>query len=336
MAPWSLPSSKPSSQTEWSQDQEEPVDVWPSDTSSTEAGSTQRIDFKHDQVPAITTPGMNSELQKTPGELELLKAKTKNARRFYEADKELSAQDRRTMLKAFQYQMFSQYTGVAAGVFIGILGPRYMFNSIFKRPLKSSHSTVACLASIFACSSTAQTLSTKRNLNSFEGNQRYIDIWNIMKWHSPMIGYLYYKETVSRPKSAFPDPATLDWTQYPPFPSVLTWYERYIMDVKGTESESQELSSIQEYKSLGPSKVQSGLQSSTPQITSSDQDRPTPTISAWERVRTKHENPYSSSIYGEERNITNGSTSQSSLHVNHSQPPSDLETFEDPFEEDSK
>lgn len=184
------------------------------------------------------TPQPPPELrnEQTRQRYEFYRENARRARKFYEADKTFDQEDRVTLLKAFRVQMYSQYVGSFAGLVLGIALPKFVCKAI-GRTYKPSYSTLTAFATIIPSYWIAERASYNYNINRFQGNRRYIEVFESTNGFPPVLGYSYYQETVRRPDSSFPDPSKFDWNRYPSFPLVLTTWSWYKKDIKGiTES----------------------------------------------------------------------------------------------------
>lgn len=177
-------------------------------------------------------PGMDPK--KAAEQLEYMKVMTKQARKFYEADRLLDQEDRVALFKAFRYQMYSQYVGAVVGLVVGIVSPRYVCKYM-NRTYKPVYSTLTGLVTVLVGYSTAENLAYQQNLQAYQGNSKYLNVFKSMDKFPPLIGYSYYQETIRRPESTFPDPSKFDWARYPAFPLTLALFGRYRTDIKGIE-----------------------------------------------------------------------------------------------------
>lgn len=309
---------------------------WPaSETSIESAGfSTTETGNELANTP-FPPPGMDP--RKAAAQLALLKGMTRNARIFYEADKDLTREDRNELFAAFRTQMYAQYIGAGIGLAIGIQGPKYLCKYL-GRPYRSAYSTVGCFVSLVVSYSAAERWALARSWKRFEGNERYRDILRSVDRYPPIIGYTYYNETRARPASAFPDPSLFNWIKYPPFPIVLTTFTTYNMELKGQNNQVNQPGEIQERV---PTESQERIPARFPEprpVPVLERQQPTQPVqsstSAWDRIRSENANkPFK---WEPQHPQSSGPSDWSQPASINRPPPSDLDTFQDPFEEDSK
>ncbi|KAF5095567.1 hypothetical protein D0Z00_003082 [Geotrichum galactomycetum] len=342
----------------------------PADWGSNEPGTV----ITSNSFDASSTAGPVDELANTPFpppgldpkkaavQLQFLQTMTKTARKFYEADKTLTQEDRVALHKAFRFQMFSQYIGAAAGLIVGLSGPK-MLCKYLKKPYKPSYSTFATLVTVLVGYSAAESYGYRRNVAKYASNQRYIDIFQSLEWYPPLIGFTYYQETIRRPESTFPDPAKFDWVKYPAFPIVLTMSHMYRVDIKGLDSKYQppkaytttrtapEQHQHQQEEEISKTGYNSSFTESQ-EPASSDNDSFNPRSetsggSAWDKIRSEHTGPFTfepqhphphdnkSNYSGSTLTSNSGYYNSENTHIPpvNIAPPADLETFDDPFAE---
>lgn len=304
------------------------IAAWPaSDTSIESAGlSTAEMGNELANTP-FPPPG--TDPRKAAVQLALLKGMTRNARIFYEADKDLTREDRNELFAAFRTQMFAQYIGAGIGLAAGISGPKYVCKYL-GRPYRSAYSTVGCLVSLVVSYSAAERWAVARSWKRFEGNERYREILRSVERYPPIIGYTYYNETRVRPASAFPDPSLFNWVKYPPFPIVLTTFTTYNIELKGQGSPTN----------LPVEEVERGSAGFPEPRPVPVLDRPQPvqaadsSTSAWDRIRSENTNkPFK---WEPQHPQSSGPSDWSQPSSINSPPPPDLDTFQDPFEQDGK
>ncbi|KAF5092376.1 hypothetical protein D0Z03_002895 [Geotrichum reessii] len=313
-----------------------------------------------DELANTPFPPPGLDAKKAAVQLKFLQTMTKTARKFYEADKTLTQEDRVALHKAFRFQMFSQYIGAAAGFIVGLSGPKFLCKQL-KKPYKPSYSTFATLITVLVGYSAAESFGYRRNIAKYEGNKRYVDIFQSLEWYPPLIGYTYYQETIRRPDSTFPDPSKFDWVKYPAFPIVLTMSHKYNIDIKGMDGKYQAPkaysnvpSDVPEYKH--EHNINNAGYNPSYGTGSTDNQEPTSSVryttgtssetsggSAWDRIRSEHTGPFMFEPQHPHAHINTESVSASNSGYQNSgsarippvntPPPSGLETFDDPFAE---
>lgn len=309
-------------------------------------------------------PGMNPK--RAAEQLAYMKTMTRNARQFYEADRLLDQEDRVTLFKAFRYQMFSQYVGAAVGLVVGITSPKYICKYLNK-PYKPLYSTFSGLVTVLAGYSIAEQAAYQHNLRTHQGNSKYLNVFKSIEKFPPLIGYAYYQETIRRPDSTFPDPSKFDWSRYPAFPLTLAMFGRYRADVKGIEpgvyTTPQGYRGISRSQSTTPhttysqeSSIDDGTKNNSsvldlPSDEQASRAHQPPGHSTWDKIRAENNSkPFqwepqhplhpqgSSSAQGNGSAVvgSRGYTPSYARVGLDTPPPSDLETMEDPFAEESK
>lgn len=317
-----------------------------------------------DELANTPFPPPGLDPKKAAVQLQFLKTMTKTARKFYEADKTLTQEDRVALHKAFRFQMFSQYIGAAAGLVVGLSGPK-MLCKYLKKPYKPRYSTFATLVTVLLGYSAAESYGYRRNVAKYAGDQRYVDIFQSLEWYPPLIGFTYYQETIRRPESTFPDPAKFDWIKYPAFPIVLTMSHMYRVDIKGMDGKYQPPKVYSACTKTAPEQQQQhqpegdvGRVDNTPSFIDSHESENLGSAgvnpaseasgsSSWDKIRSEHAGPFvfepqHPHSHDSKANYTGSASTSNSGYYNsvntnippvNITPPADLETFDDPFAE---
>lgn len=270
-----------------------------------------------DNLASTTFPPPGMDPSKVPAHREYLTKMTESARNFYEADKELSKDDRAVLGKAFRNQLFGQHIGGGLGLVIGIFTPRYLCKYLNK-PYKGSYSVWTALVTVISGYSIGQQAVYQSNTSKYSGNKNYITALSSLKGYPPLLGYSYYQETARNEDSRMPDPSTLDWNRFPPFPLVLTVTRAYRLTPDGmTPVFKTSTSTSATSNSSGP------YDSLSEPNDNSDSPAPSGT-STWDRIRAQNSGP----LRWE---------SQHPEAASHTKiPPPSNDSFDDPFEEKEK